>query len=130
MQATKSKRSHEPASAKPAGNIAVEFILDMPQANAVTVAGEFNNWDISQKPLRKNGDGIWHGTVTLQPGRYEYRFVVDGQWINEPTAKESNTNCFGSENSVRVVAQPTIPLLLPTANEGQSDTPPRRQVRT
>jgi hypothetical protein len=41
--------------------------------------------------------------VWLPAGRYEYRFVVDGNWISDPCAKESVQNTFGSTNSVVVV---------------------------
>ncbi len=45
----------------------------------------------------------WKATVALPPGRYEYRFVVDGQWISDPNAKESVGNSFGSTNAVVVI---------------------------
>ncbi|HWH70542.1 MAG TPA: glycogen-binding domain-containing protein [Candidatus Sulfotelmatobacter sp.] len=80
----------------------VEFVFHMPQAKNVTVAGSFNNWDASRTPMRKDAAG-WKATVWLPPGRYEYRFVADGQWISDPNAKESARNDFGSTNSVITV---------------------------
>jgi 1,4-alpha-glucan branching enzyme len=80
----------------------VEFVLNLPQANSVIVAGTFNNWDLNKNPLRKAGGG-WRAKVELPPGRHEYRFVVDGQWISDPNAKECIRNDFGSTNSVLVV---------------------------
>jgi hypothetical protein len=53
--------------------------------------------------MRKDGNGEWTVSVTLPPGRYEYRFVVDGQWLSDPSAKESVHNTFGGTNSVVVV---------------------------
>jgi hypothetical protein len=50
----------------------------------------------------RDGAG-WKASVSLSPGRYEYRFVVDGQWVSDPKARESATNDFGSTNSVVVV---------------------------
>ena len=47
--------------------------------------------------------GTWKATVWLPAGRYEYRFVVDGQWISDPSARECVQNTFGSTNSVLVV---------------------------
>lgn len=68
------------------------------------VAGTFNNWDQSKTPMRRDGsDSIWKVSLPLKPGRYEYRFVVDGQWISDPNARESAINDFGSTNSVLVV---------------------------
>jgi 1,4-alpha-glucan branching enzyme len=82
----------------------VEFVLNLPQAKSAVVAGSFNSWDLKKTPLRKEGNGDWKVTVWLPPGRYEYRFVVDGNhWMSDPNAKESIQNSFGSSNSVVVV---------------------------
>jgi 1,4-alpha-glucan branching enzyme len=81
----------------------VEFVLDMPQARSAAVAGSFNNWNPRQTPMRKAADNVWKTTVALGPGRHQYRFVVDGQWLSDPKAKESLPNSFGSTNSVLVV---------------------------
>jgi 1,4-alpha-glucan branching enzyme len=80
----------------------VEFRLSMPQARTACVAGTFNNWDTKRNPMQKDGPG-WKVTIPLAPGRYEYRFVADGQWLSDPNAKESVGNDFGSTNSVLVV---------------------------
>ena len=84
------------------GKKAVEFRLSMPQARTVAVVGTFNNWDTKRTPMQKEGTG-WKATIALAPGRYEYRFVADGQWLSDPSAKESVGNDFGSTNSVLVV---------------------------
>ncbi len=81
----------------------VEFALNQPRARSVTVAGTFNGWDLTRTPLRLNSDGTWKATVWLPAGRYEYRFVVDGQWMSDPGARESVPNTFGGTNSVVVV---------------------------
>ena len=81
----------------------VEFTLNQPQARAVAVAGSFNDWDGPRTPLSLHHAGTWKATVWLPAGRYEYRFVVDGQWISDPGARESVQNTFGSTNSVLVV---------------------------
>ncbi len=80
----------------------VELRLRMPQARTVYVVGTFNNWDTKRTPMQKEGAG-WKATIPLAPGRYEYRFVADGQWLSDPSAKESVGNDFGSTNSVLVV---------------------------
>lgn len=115
MQIMKKQHSSEPAAARPAAKIPVEFVLDMPPALSVVVAGNFNNWDASQTPLRKADRGIWRVTVPLAAGRYEYRFVADGQWLADPSATESAPNPFGGQNSIKVVEPPVSlggPLLL------------------
>lgn len=80
----------------------VEFRLNRPQAKGVVVVGTFNNWDTSKTPMQKDG-GNWKASIPLAPGRYEYRFVADGEWLSDPNAKESVRNDFGSTNSVLVV---------------------------
>lgn len=88
---------------RPAGK-RVEFRVNLPGAKWAVVAGTFNNWDLSRTPLTKDPQGGWRTTVVLPPGRYEYRFVIDGaQWFSDPGAKESVPNQFGSTNSVVVV---------------------------
>lgn len=80
----------------------IEFRLSMPQARTACVVGTFNNWDTKRNPMQKDATG-WKTNVPLAPGRYEYRFVADGQWLSDPNAKESVGNDFGSTNSVLVV---------------------------
>src|SRR5438128_233495 len=60
---------------------AIEFVLHMPHARSAAVAGSFNNWDLKRTPMRKDPVAGWKATLALPPGRYEYRFVVDGQWM-------------------------------------------------
>jgi 1,4-alpha-glucan branching enzyme len=91
------------SSAPRHGEKSIEFRLRSPQAKSAFVAGSFNSWDLKRTPMRKEGDGEWRATVTLPPGRYEYRFIVDGQWLSDPTAKDSVHNTFGSTNSVLTV---------------------------
>ena len=80
----------------------VEFALNAPQANSVVVAGSFNNWDPKKTAMQRDGEK-WKTKIPLAPGRYEYRFVVDGQWITDPNCKETVRNDYGSTNSVLVV---------------------------
>jgi 1,4-alpha-glucan branching enzyme len=95
---TPATRTGERPNEKP-----VEFILNMPHAHSAAIAGTFNNWDLKRTPMKKDEAGGWKATVWLPPGRYEYRFIVDGQWLSDPKAKESVANSYGSENSVVVV---------------------------
>jgi 1,4-alpha-glucan branching enzyme len=81
----------------------VEFSLGQPHARSVAVAGSFNNWDATRTPMLPASDGLWKTTVWLPAGRYEYRFIVDGSWMSDPSARESVQNTFGSTNSVLVI---------------------------
>jgi len=88
---------------------AIEFTLDMPQAKTVAVAGTFNRWQ--PMPMRKSSsNGKWRASVILPPGKYEYRFIVDEEWVDDPQAKESVVNPFGGRNAILVVAKE--PMLL------------------
>jgi len=77
----------------------VDFEFFAPHSGKVSVAGSFNNWDASAFALKKGKDGVWKGQVKLQPGRYEYRFLVDGRWENKPGVQYASNN-FGSTNCV------------------------------
>jgi 1,4-alpha-glucan branching enzyme len=92
----------KPAEQKRGAQKQIEFSLRAPQASSVVVAGSFNNWDIHKTRLERNGDS-WKASIPLKPGKYEYRFVVDGQWVTDPNCKESVRNDYGSTNSVLVV---------------------------
>ena len=79
---------------------AVNIETYQPQASDVCVAGSFNNWKPEATPLVPLGNGRWAKELTLPEGKYEYRLVVDGQWIADPNAQESIPNPYGSTNSV------------------------------
>jgi hypothetical protein len=52
-------------------------------AKAVYLAGDFNHWDPTGQPMVKDRDG-WIVRIDLTPGKYDYKFVVDGDWILDP----------------------------------------------
>lgn len=79
--------------------IAVAFKLYAPEAVDVQVAGDFTGWDASPLPLERNGGGLWQTQVMLSPARYEYRFLVDGQWQNDPACPDCAPNAFGTANN-------------------------------
>lgn len=76
-----------------------EFKLHAPQAKRVSLAGTFNNWDPKALSAKKDSGGNWVIKVSLKPGRYEYKFVVDGSWINDPRSA-TVYNAFGTQNSI------------------------------
>jgi 1,4-alpha-glucan branching enzyme len=81
----------------------VPFACLAPTAANVALAGDFTTWELDPVPMKKNKDGWWKVTVNLAPGRYEYKFIVDGQWIEDPAAAECSPDPYGGANSVRVV---------------------------
>jgi 1,4-alpha-glucan branching enzyme len=76
----------------------IDFELFAPEAQNVSLAGDFNDWDMSSHPLGKNSDGTWKVKIDLMPGKYEYRFLVDGEWMNDPNCTSFVPNPFGGEN--------------------------------
>ena len=79
--------------------------LVQPEAKSVFVAGSFNEWNPGKTPLKRSNDGKWVGELSGISGRHEYLFVVDGQWLPDPNARESVQNPFGGKNSVLIVSE-------------------------
>ncbi|MCM8771293.1 MAG: glycogen-binding domain-containing protein [Candidatus Omnitrophica bacterium] len=83
-----------------AGKKSVEFKLYAPDARNVTLAGDFNRWDTNSLKMKKDSKGTWKKKLDLSPGRYEYKFIVDGNWWTDPACKSNVPNPMGSQNSV------------------------------
>jgi 1,4-alpha-glucan branching enzyme len=81
----------------------VTFSVVAPQAQSVQVAGDFTDWQEAPIELKKFKDGVWKTTVSLEPGEYQYRFLVDGQWQDDPNCLLHNPNAFGGQNCICVV---------------------------
>ena len=79
----------------------VRFQLDAPAAKTVLLAGDFTDWGASPRKMRRAGarSNTFVALVPLPPGAHQYRFIVDGQWMEDPEA-ESVPNPYGSRNSV------------------------------
>ena len=84
----------------------VTFSLVSPDAKEVILMGDFNRWDPKVHPMKKNKNGVWEKMTFLFPGTYEYRFMVDGHWKNDPNNTQTRTNRFGTINNVIVVPFP------------------------
>lgn len=77
-----------------------QFSLNMPKARKAILMGDFNMWSPEINPMQKDENGVWRTSVMLYPGRYEYRFQVDGEWYNDPNNYRKCPNCFGTKNNV------------------------------
>lgn len=72
-------------SAKPSLKGNVTFRLPgFAKAKEVNLVGTFNNWNLFGTPMVKDKDG-WYCRLPLAPGRYLYKFFIDGVWTNHPT---------------------------------------------
>ena len=78
----------------------VTFSIDLSGAQEVILMGDFNNWNPKKHLMKKDGNGVWNKAVILPPGSYEYKFLVDGHWIEDPQNDQTCLNCFGTYNNI------------------------------
>jgi len=88
------------ALAGPAAAFDIAFQLESPGASQVYLAGSFNGWSTSANAMSDDGDGLFTLTLNLDPGVYEYKFVVDGNWIADESAAAFKDDGFGGKNSI------------------------------
>jgi 1,4-alpha-glucan branching enzyme len=104
-KANMEKKNNVKHSKPGAGNGRLQtFSFAAPAAMSVQLVGDFTHWQ--QKPinLQKGEDGIWRSIVELQPGAHHYRYLVDGQWHDDPECSMHVSNPYGSQDAVRQVA--------------------------
>jgi hypothetical protein len=70
-----------------------------PGATIVILTGSFNNWNQSQFVFEREGDE-WICRIDLDPGSYTYKFIVDGNWLLDPTNANTAEDAAGNVNSV------------------------------
>ncbi len=71
---------------------------------SVQLVGDFTHWQEKPIAMKKERGGVWKVAVQLAPGTHHYRFLVDGQWRDDPECTVRVPNPFGSQNAVRQVA--------------------------
>jgi 1,4-alpha-glucan branching enzyme len=81
----------------------VTIQYDDPNAREVYLVGTFNGWNLSANPMKKNRAGTWTTTLNLVPGSYEYLFLVDGEFTEDPDSRSSVPNRFDGYNSEIIV---------------------------
>jgi 1,4-alpha-glucan branching enzyme len=70
-------------------------------AEEAFLSGDFNGWDKTSHPMRKLKKGDFSLSITLEPGRYRFRYWLDGErWENDWEADAYLPNAFGSEDSI------------------------------
>jgi glycosidase len=96
------------------------------KVKSVAIAGDMNDWMPSKTPLHMNQkDGKWQTEILLFPGKYQYKFVVDGKWILDPANPESIDNNVGGYNSVMkagLINPPAAPFLYTNKLDGRKIT--------
>jgi len=87
----------------------VTFILEpevVGEAEKAFIVGEFNNWSETKNPLKKLKNGTFKTTLDLDKNKeYQFRYLVDGKWINDNKADKYVPNEFSSENAVVTTVQ-------------------------
>ncbi len=87
----------------------VTFHMAAPGAGQVYLAGTFNNWNSNTDLLRdEDGDGVFSITVQIVPGEYQYKFVIDGTWKEDPHAADYVDDGHGGRNGIIVVEGETM----------------------
>jgi len=81
------------------------FQIEAPQAECVKLAADFTAWDGLPLEMIKERSGTWAATVPLSPGEYAYRFIVDGDWADDPSAQAMVANPFGTFNALKEVTK-------------------------
>ncbi len=76
------------------------FSLFAPNALSVQLVGDFTDWQGHPIEMQKSTSGVWQAAVHLETGPHHYRFLVDGEWRDDPGCTVRTPNDFGSQNMV------------------------------
>lgn len=93
------------------------------EADQVFLAGNFNNWSPNSLPM-VNENGVWKISMELEPGEYQYKFVVNGtNWMEDPDAPSYVDDGFGGKNGAFKLALENGQLIIkPLETSTQEDT--------
>jgi 1,4-alpha-glucan branching enzyme len=102
----KTKLTKNMSCTAPPAKQRVRFEYDDVAAGKVCLAGTFNDWHPAVSEMLPLGSGKWVKELELAPGAYEYRFVIDGRWTQDPRCARTVPNTFGETNSLLIVPEP------------------------
>jgi 1,4-alpha-glucan branching enzyme len=74
-----------------------------PLAQSVLLVGDFTHWQENPISMKRGANGLWTAKVSLPPGRHSYRFLVDGEWRDDPECTLRVPNPYGTQDAVREV---------------------------
>ena len=109
MAAYAPERAEVPAETSLAAPQPREVVIEYrePGAADVRIAGDFNGWvpdrDVLSSTHQEGETCVWRKVLRLAPGTYEYRYVVDGEWCEDPANPQRSPSSIGPPNSVLVV---------------------------
>lgn len=78
----------------------ITLSVKAPQAKEVYLAGEFNNWKLDESSRMEQNNGCWTKRLNLDKGKYRYRFVIDGNWVEDPSNPLTQLNTYGTLDSL------------------------------
>ncbi len=82
-----------------------QFLFHDPGASRVQIVGNFNNWAQSEDYyMQRREDGTWSKEIILAPGVYQYKFLVDDEWMEDKNNPNVIEDPFGGRNSIIEVA--------------------------
>ena len=84
---------------------AVNFVYVSTPGRKVMLAGSFNNWQPVKQLKDRDNNGVYRCQLRLEPGEYQYKFIVDGDWCLDAENPNFTQNGFGSLNSVLTVIE-------------------------
>jgi hypothetical protein len=126
ISAERGRAKDRPAVLGPQSRSGVLFAIDAPGAHDVKLAGDFNGWIPDRDVLSlKDDSGLWKKFVFLGPGSYQYKFVVDDEWREDPHNHVVAQDTLGGQSSVVVVEAFTVTMVKDHALATPSDGGPR-----
>ena len=78
----------------------ITLTVKAPEAKEVYLAGEFNNWKLDENSRMEQNNGNWSKRINLNNGKYRYRFVIDGNWSEDPNNPLKQVNPYGTMDSL------------------------------
>jgi chromosome partitioning protein len=122
---TRSRPTDTEVGSSPQTRSGVLFAIKALGAHEVKLAGDFNSWvpDRDVFSLKEEG-GVWKKFVVLPPGSYQYKFVIDDDWREDPNNSLTVQDSLGGQSSVVVVEGFTIALVKSSASFGGTTRAP------
>jgi enterochelin esterase-like enzyme len=87
------------AVALPAPAAPARFSIAASDARTVFLAGEMTDWEAGKVAMQRDEHGTWHTALDLEPGQWLYKFVVDGQWVQDPATDDHDADGQGGQHS-------------------------------
>ena len=81
-------------------NSGVLFSYKDENAQAVFLVGTMNNWNPNASQMHKDDSGKWIIVFPLDPGKYAYKFMIDGNWQFDQENPHYEDDGYGGSNSI------------------------------